>query len=57
MATFIAAYAIVWLALVLYMLRLRTNQRKLEQLVRALQSRVQNLPAWNETGPGTDLGA
>ena len=57
MGTFMAAYAIVWLALVLYMLRLRTHQRRLEQLARTLESRVQNLGAWAETGSRADLGA
>ena len=57
METFIAAYAIVWLVLVLYIVRLRANQRKLEGLARTLQSRVQNLPAWSENGSPTDPGA
>jgi CcmD family protein len=57
METFIAAYAIVWLVLVLYTVRLRTNQRKLEELARSLQSRVQNLPVWTENGSPTDPGA
>jgi len=57
MATFIAAYAIVWLVLVLYIVRLRTHQRRLEELARALQSRVQNLPAWPGSGSPTDPGA
>ncbi|MFI5455957.1 MAG: CcmD family protein [Isosphaerales bacterium] len=57
MGTFIATYAIVWLALVLYIVRLRTNQRRLEQLARTLESRVQNLRAWAETGSQANLGA
>jgi CcmD family protein len=57
METFIAAYAIVWLVLVLYIVRLRTDQRRLEELARALQSRVQNLPKWTESGSPTDPGA
>ena len=57
MGTFIAAYAIVWLALVLYIVRLRTNQRRLEQLARTLESRVQNLRVRAETGSQADLGA
>jgi CcmD family protein len=36
MGTFITAYAIVWLALVLYVVRLRAEQRHLERIVRVL---------------------
>jgi CcmD family protein len=57
MGTFIATYAIVWLAMVLYILRLRTNQRRLDQLVRTLESRVQNTRVRAETGSQADLGA
>jgi CcmD family protein len=57
MATFIAAYAIVWLVLVLYVVRLRANQRRLEELARSLQGRVQHWPAWTENGSPTDPGA
>jgi CcmD family protein len=57
METFIAAYAIVWLALVLYVLRLRAGQRQLEELARTLQTRVQNMPVWTESDSRSDLGA
>ena len=39
MGTFIAAYAIVWLALGLYVARLRTRQRDLERRILSLSSR------------------
>jgi CcmD family protein len=57
MGTFTVTYAIVWLAMVLYILRLRTNQRRLDQLVRTLESRVQNMRVRAETGSQADLGA
>lgn len=57
MGTFITAYAIVWLASVLYILRLRKNQRRLEQLARILESRVENLQVLAETSSQADLGA
>ena len=57
METFIATYAIVWLALVLYIVRLRTNQRRLEQLARTLESRVEKLASMGRDpfagGPGS----
>ncbi len=57
MGTFIATYAIVWLALVLYIVRLRADQRRLEQLTRTLESRVQSVQVCAETGSQADLGA
>lgn len=37
METFVAAYLIVWLAVVLYVGRLHTRQRRLERALEALQ--------------------
>jgi CcmD family protein len=57
MGTFITAYAIVWLALVLYIVRLRTNQRRLERLVRSLQSRIQDSHVRAQTGSHVGMEA
>ena len=57
MGTFIATYAIVWLALVLYILRLRTNQRRLDQLAHMLEARIQYMRVRAETGSQADMGA
>jgi CcmD family protein len=40
MLTFVAAYLAVWLGLLLYVLRLGAEQRRLSQAVQALQLRV-----------------
>jgi len=40
MATFVVTYSIVWLALVLYVIRLGVAQRRLMQQADALQSRL-----------------
>ncbi len=56
MGTFIATYAIVWLAAVLYLARLRTHQRRLEAMVRTLRSRVQEQNLGTETGSQGGLG-
>jgi CcmD family protein len=57
MGIFIATYAIVWLALVLYIMRLRADQRRLEEVARMLESRIQHLGGWSETDSRADLGA
>ena len=56
MGTFIAAYAIVCLALFLYVAWLRANQRRLDQLARTLESRVQETRITAETSSRADLG-
>jgi CcmD family protein len=52
MVTFITAYAIVWLALVVYAVRLRANQRHLERIVRALAPDRGESQTWPDAGPG-----
>lgn len=47
MATFAAAYLIVWLAVVLYIVRLERRQRSLVRTIQSLRSQLQNPP------PGT----
>ncbi len=56
MGTFIAAYAIVWVALVLYILRLRTEQRRIDRLVQSLEARVRELRAAAKPRSRTDMG-
>jgi CcmD family protein len=55
MVTFITAYAMVWLVLALYVVRLGTNQRRLERTARAIEARHRAASPWVETGsrPGT----
>ena len=57
MGTFIAAYAVVWLVFVLYIIRLRTNQRRLAGLVQMLESRVQAMRVTTGNCSQADLGA
>jgi CcmD family protein len=57
MATFIAAYVIVWVAMAFYVVRLRRNQQRLERLMRTLEASAQAAPAWVETGSPSDAGA
>jgi CcmD family protein len=52
MGTFITAYAIVWLALVLYTVRLRARQRHLERIVRELSPDARESRAWPGAGAG-----
>ena len=56
MGTFIASYAIVSLALVLYLAWLRANQRRLDQLAQTLESRIQEIRITAETSSQADLG-
>jgi CcmD family protein len=56
MGTFIAAYAIVWLALVIYILRLRREQRRIDQVVQILENRVRELQIAGEPGSRMDMG-
>ena len=44
MVTFAAAYLIVWLAVVLYIVRLERRQRSLVQTIQALRSQLQDAP-------------
>jgi CcmD family protein len=57
MGTFITAYAMVWLALVLYILRLRSNQRRIDRLVQSLESRVRETSIGAENYSRTGMGA
>ncbi len=54
MGTFIAAYSIVWFVFAFYIIRLRSHQRRLEQLARTLECRLQ---ASAEMGSRVDMGA
>lgn len=56
MGTFIAAYAIAWLALAAYLLRLRAGHRRLERLAQAIQVRVEAGVGWPANARGTDEG-
>ena len=44
MVTFAAAYLIVWLAVVLYVVRLERRQRSLVQTIQTLRSQLQDAP-------------
>ena len=44
MVTFAAAYLIVWLAVVLYLVRLERRQRSLVQTIHTLRSQLQDAP-------------
>ena len=57
MGTFIAAYTIVWLAFVFYIVRLKDIQRRLEQMVQAIESRRQESESQGETCSPTEQGA
>lgn len=55
METFMAAYAIVGLAMASYVLRLRSQQRRLEERARALEAR--GLPDfWDNSTPSPTVG-
>ena len=45
MGTFYVAYALVWLAVSLYVLRLGVRQRELYEELKSLESQVAALPA------------
>jgi CcmD family protein len=50
MGTFIAAYALVWLAMALYVARLRSRQRELERRFVSLSPQEHHSPGWDERG-------
>jgi CcmD family protein len=57
MGTFITAYVIVWLAFVLYIIRLGSNQRRLNHLMQTFGYRIRELRAQGETRSEPELGA
>lgn len=56
MATFAAAYLIVWLAVVLYIVRLERRQRSLVRTIQSLRSQLQNPPPRYPGTPGVQGG-
>ena len=50
MGTFVTAYLAVWLAVLLYVVRLGARQRRLERSLRALETRLEE-PGRSEEPP------
>ncbi len=54
MGTFVTAYAVVWLAVVLYVARLGAEQRRIRQALEALESRREDEDEQRRVPPVSD---